>query len=315
MLFRENQGPRDRQHFLATHWHGGFSLPRAFWVNTLFPLLVWTRLTGFIAASGLTLLFGMRASGLWSLGVFLVGATFSVWAGVGAWRSAARHVARGGRALWGRLVVALCALELLVLVSSTATQATILHQSFMLALGRDTVPAANLRVLNHETEVEISGGLSFGTAGRLESLLDSKPTIRSVRLESSGGWIAEGSKLAEIVARHKLTTRTSRECESACLLVFVAGEHRFLGPKAVLGFHEASIAGIGGEIASQGTEILRDALERRGVPQAFIQEALTTPPSSIWYPTTDELIAAHVVTAIVAEPAESISRSSLLAGV
>jgi hypothetical protein len=49
-------------------------------------------------------------------------------------------------------------------------------------------------------------------------------------------------------------------------------------------------------------------LERRGVAAGFIREALSTPPSRIWYPTTEELIAAHVITAVVDEPVESTGK-------
>ena len=211
----------------------------------------------------------MRASGLWSLAVLLAGMTLSLWSFVGAWRSAKRHVSRGGLPLWGRVARLTLALELLLLVVTGSEQASILKQSVMLALGRDTMPAANLRIVNRATEVEISGGLSFGAADRLKAILDVTPTIRSVRLDSKGGWIAEGAKLADLIERRRLTTRTSSECDSACLLVFMAGEHRFLGPKANLGFHQASVAGVGGELASEGTRTIREALERRGVRETL----------------------------------------------
>jgi hypothetical protein len=292
----------------AIHWHGGFPLARAYWVNNLLLLLLWTQATAAIVASGLTQELGMRASGLWSLSVFLAGMTLSLWSAVGVWRSAERHVFRGGRPLWARVVRVALALELLLLVITGSEQASIFNQSVMLALGRDTMPAANLRIANRATEVEISGGLSFGTADRLKAILDATPTIRSVRLDSSGGWIAEGAKLADLVERRELTTRTSSECDSACLLVFMAGKHRFLGPKANLGFHEASVAGVGGKLASEGTQTIREALQRRGVPEGFIREALSTSASSIWYPTTEELIAARVITAVVDEPAESTGK-------
>jgi hypothetical protein len=294
-----------RSNFFLFHWQGGFSLARAYWVNNLLILLLWAQVTAATVASGLTREFGMRASGLWSLGVLLAGVTLSLWSGIGVWRSAERHASRGGRPLWGRVVMVVLALELLLLVVTGSGQASILNQSVMLALGRDTMPAANLAVVNRATEVEISGGLSFGTADRLQAILDATPTIRSVRLESSGGWITEGAKLADLVERHELTTRSSSECDSACLLVFMAGEQRFLGSKANLGFHEASVAGVGGQLAREGTQTIREALERRGVAAAFISEALSTPASRIWYPTTEELIAAHVITAVLDEPVES----------
>jgi hypothetical protein len=301
-------GRCDRRNFFAIHWHGGFSLARAYWVNNLLLLVLWTQVTTAIVTSGLTREFGMRTSGFWSLGVLLAGIILSLWSAVGAFRSAERHASRGGRPLWSRVVMVVLALELLLLVVAGSVQASILNQSVMLALGRDTMPAANLRIVDRATEVEISGGLSFGTADRLKAILDATPTIRSVRLESTGGWIAEGAKLADLVERRDLTTRTSSECDSACLLVFMAGEHRLLGPTANLGFHEASVAGVGGKLASEGTQTIREALERRAVPEAFIRKALSTPASSIWYPTTEELIAAHVITAVVDEPIESTGK-------
>ncbi len=84
----------------------------------------------------------------------------------------------------------------------------------------------------------------------------------------------------------------------------MAAEHRSLGSNANLGFHEASIAGVGGRVASDGTQTIREALEGKGVPEAFIRNAPSTPASSIWYPTTQELIAAHVITAVVDQPFE-----------
>jgi hypothetical protein len=298
-------GRCDRENFLAIHWRGGFSLARAYWINHWLLLLLWTQVTNALVASGVTQGFGMRTSGLWSLSVFLFGIILSLWSAVGAWRSAERHAFRGGRPLWGRVVMGVLALELLLLVAVGIVQTPILDQSVMLALGRDTMPAAELRIVNRETEVEISGGLSFGTAERLEAILDATPTIRSVRLDSTGGWIAEGAKLADLIEGRRLATRTSSKCDSACLLVFMAGESRFLGPNANLGFHEASVAGVGGRLANKGTQTLREALKRRGVPEAFIRDALSTPASSIWYPTTEELIAAHVITAVVDEPVDS----------
>jgi hypothetical protein len=309
-----NRGGCVHRNFFAMHWHGDFPLARAYWVNNLLLLLLWIQAIAAVVASGLTQRFGIRTSGLWALGVLLAGVTLTFWSFVGAWRSAMRQVARGERPFWGRAARVVLALELLLLVITGSEQASILNQSVMLALGRDTMPAANLRIANRATEVEISGGLSFGTASRLKAILDATPTIRSVRLDSNGGWIAEGAKLADLVGRRRLTTRTSGECDSACLLVFMAGEHRFLGPRANLGFHEASVAGVGGELASEGTRTIREALERKGVPETFIREALSTPSSSIWYPTTEELIAAHVITAVVDESVESTgtySRPSL----
>jgi hypothetical protein len=83
-------------------------------------------------------------------------------------------------------------------------------------LGRDSTPAAVLRVVNRATEVEIAGGLSFGTTDRLKTILDATPTVRLVQLNNVGGWIQEGEKLGALIADRKLATYTARECDSAC---------------------------------------------------------------------------------------------------
>jgi hypothetical protein len=70
-----------------------------------------------------------------------------------------------------------------------------------------------------------------------------------------------------------------------------------------LGFHQASVGGAGGKVADAGTQEFRKTLLSKGVPEEFVSRALSTPPSSIWYPTTEELLAAHVITGVVDERA------------
>jgi hypothetical protein len=98
-----------------------------------------------------------------------------------------------------------------------------------------------------------------------------------------------------------LSTYTARQCVSACLLAFLAGDKRYLGSHGRLGFHSASIAGQREEGADLGNEVFRDVLTQRGASSAFITRALTTAPSDMWYPTTEELSNAHIITEVVDE--------------
>jgi hypothetical protein len=252
-----------------------------------------------IKASGFADGFGIRGSGWWALGVLLLSFAISLWAAVGVWRSAEKHVSRGGRSGWATLARVLVAVGLLHLVATVTTQAPLINQSLLLAFGHDTMPPSQLHVVNHGTEVEIAGGLSFGTSDALKTILDATPTVHLVQLNNTGGWIAEGEKLGALVEARKLATYTARECDSACLLVFMAGDDRYIGSRGKLGFHEASRTGARGEAARDGTDAMRAALERKGVPDTFISRAFSTPASSMWYPTTTELLEAHVVTAVV----------------
>jgi hypothetical protein len=151
-------------------------------------------------------------------------------------------------------------------------------------------------VINQGSAVEISGEMSFGTADSLQAILDQTPSVKTLRLNTTGGWISEGQRLARLVEQHQLATYTTTECDSACLLVFLAGNPRWLGPGARLGFHQASVAGVSGEVAEKGNQLFRDAMMYRGAPTQFIDHALSIPPSDIWYPTQRELEQAHLVT-------------------
>jgi hypothetical protein len=59
--------------------------------------------------------------------------------------------------------------------------------------------------------------------------------------------------------------------------------------------------GVGGGAASAGTEEMRRNFRSKGIPDAFIDRALSTPAASIWYPTTAELTAAHVINGVADE--------------
>lgn len=287
--------------FILKHWRGQYSLGRSYWVNSVLAGMLLYALAAAISAADLTKNFGIHTAGFWALGVLSIWTLISIWSVVGVWRSADVQVSRGGQSGWATAAKVLMALGMLRLVVSVVQSAPIMHQSLSLAFGHDTMPASQLRVLNRATEVEIGGGVSFGTANSLKTILDATPTVRLVQLNNVGGWINEGVLLSELVAQRKLATYTARECDSACLLVFLAGEHRYLGTHGKLGFHEASLAGTGGEEAKNGTQVFRTALQARGVPEDFINKALSTPAASLWYPTKQELLDAHVITDIVDE--------------
>lgn len=293
--------PVSHSNYLLRHWCGEFSLGHAYWINSVAVAGVLTGIFYLIGEGDITKHFDIRMAGWWALGIIALSFLTGLWSSIGVWRSADAHVARGGTSGWAGAAKVVVVLGLLRLVGSAFQSIPMVEQSVSLAFGHDTMPASQLRVLDRATEVEIGGGISFGTANALATILDATPTIRLVQLNNVGGWIDEGLKLGELVEARKLATYTARECDSACLLVFMAGTDRYLGSKGKLGFHQASVAGQGGPDAESGTQAFRDALARRGVPQEFISHALSTPPSGMWYPTHEELLAAHVITAVVNE--------------
>ena len=290
-----------RGNYLARHWRGDLSLPVAYWRNGMLLNIALLVALATAYASSLPDSLGARGTGAWMLLVVLGTVTVGIWQAVGIWRSAGRHAARGGSAGWA--VVARCVVVLgaLRLGAFALQEIPAVRQATVLLAGADPTPASRIHVLNHATEVEVAGGMSFGTAATLGAVLDRTPTIRVVQLNNVGGWITEGTRVARLIAARRLVTFTARECDSACLLAFMAGAERYLGSHARLGFHAASVGGVGGPIARAGNAEFREAFRARGVSADFIDRALATPASGMWYPTTRELTDAHVITAVVDE--------------
>jgi hypothetical protein len=296
---RSDRAPKSN--YLVRHWRGDLSLPVSYWINFVIVSAVGVGLIEGLSASGLFVPLSATGTGIYILARFLLITLISIWSVVGVVRSAGHHTERGGKRGWAQVAQVLACIGLIRFTLLLIAQSPIVVQAFTLASGHDTTPASQLRVLNRATEVEIEGGLSFGTANSLKTILDAAPTIKLVQLNNAGGWITEGERMAQLIKYHHLATYTSRECDSACLLVFLAGTDRFIGARARLGFHQASVAGITGEVAAGGNRAFRAAMTERGVPEDFIKHALSTPASSIWYPTLEELKQAHLITAVVDE--------------
>ena len=53
--------------------------------------------------------------------------------------------------------------------------------------------------MHNGTEVELSGGMPFGTADALQKLLDAAPAVKLVHLNSMGGRIDEGYQIYKIL--------------------------------------------------------------------------------------------------------------------
>ena len=77
--------------FIREHWRGGFSLPVAFWVNTVVISVVWYLIARYLLLSIVIDIYrgGGRSGAI--IGILLVGTAnlvLSVWMIVGVWRSA-----------------------------------------------------------------------------------------------------------------------------------------------------------------------------------------------------------------------------------
>lgn len=113
--------------------------------------------------------------------------------------------------------------------------------------------------------------------------------VSAVRLNSPGGLIAEGVRIADVIKTAKLATVVPNgwSCASACFIAFAAGAEKYVSYQAQLGVHGASDAR--GVENGDATVAMAKIVKELGVPSSIIGRMVVTPPSEIVWLTPDEL--------------------------
>jgi hypothetical protein len=163
----------------------------------------------------------------------------------------------------------------------------------------------------------ISGEIAEGDTEALKAAIktanDASKFVSGVRLNSPGGNLLEGVKLAAAVKFAKAATNVAKggTCASACFLVFAAGEKKFANYAARVGVHGASDQN-GEETTRSGAATISMAkvAKELGVPDAIIGRMVVTPPSEmVWLTPTD---LQTMGTTMVGKPSQVASESSSL---
>jgi hypothetical protein len=162
--------------------------------------------------------------------------------------------------------------------------------------GADAAELASVALKDDVTIVVLSGDIAQGDAEAAEALIrtvnEDGRLISAVRLDSSGGSLAEAVRLADLIRRAKLPTvvAAGSHCVSACFLVFAAGTEKFAHHTARIGVHGAS-DGLGRETAR--TEAATLAMGRIastfGVPADIIRRMVMTPARDIAWLSNEDL--------------------------
>lgn len=221
--------------------------------------------------------------GLLAVAILVVGSTITC--------RALNNAAREGVSIARWLTVPIVLIATLLLLTSIFSQGfvigNILTDSTSAALGGNYT----LRVTDRGDEVELSGLVTYGLADKLAARLDANPGIHRIRLDSPGGLIRSASDAAQLIASHGLDTVVSKECSSACTIMFVAGKRRVLEGEGRLGFHDSHDP----NPSRESTHSLRQVYATYRVDAKFITRIETEYPSVLWYPSPDELISAGVL--------------------
>jgi hypothetical protein len=162
------------------------------------------------------------------------------------------------------------------------------------ALARHAGDAWQVRIIDPAV-MQISGEFTPGIARRTEMEMDRHPGLQRVELNSPGGDIEEGYRMARAIYTHRLSTRVDSLCASACTIAFAAGIERTLEGSGHLGFHRCT-SDLWYAPCDEATAVEFKVMRARGIDPAFLDKALRVPNSTAWYPTPEELLSAHVIT-------------------
>lgn len=287
-----------RSFFVLRHWRGEMSLAASFWgMGLLCSLLVNPAIV-----AGLQWLtnadVSMQTQGAAVFTGFGLSLLLAIWLWVGNWRAGSRSAAEGSR--WGRVVQVMVVLGVLARAGLTVqNELPELREAADWVQGVEQIPQPVFNLLRDGTELELAGGISFGTAQKFRAYLEEHPQIALIHLNSTGGRINEAIRIGDTIRERHINTYTSNTCVSACALAFLGGTYRYVGAKGRLGFHSAYV-NLSNPVATfAGNQQQAEQLRRVGAPEAFIRQATSTAPTEMWFPTREELVSSGVVSEIV----------------
>ena len=294
------QAVRSRN-YLVRHWRGELSLPVSYWLNGTVSGLVVGLVIGSMAylinwqgdAEPVVWLSTLIAS-------WILAALLTIWQAVGVWRAAIRY-RQSGKDFWGGVAQMLTVAGLLVFPYDFATIGVPqLSGIYEIVSGDAHVGPHEFHVLANGQTLEFSGGITFGVTQELERFLNAMAGVRTVRLNSNGGRILEAQRMSDLISSRNLATFVARDCLSACTIVFLGGNERFMLPTARLGFHQPAFRGMTASDRHAAIATERQRLQQRfGLSAAFAARANSAPPGGMWYPDKDELMRERVVTRLV----------------
>jgi hypothetical protein len=151
----------------------------------------------------------------------------------------------------------------------------------------------------NRTIVLLNGELAQGDASRLRDIIkgatSSGKPVSGIRLNSPGGSLLEGARLAAVIQIAKVATvvPSGATCASACFIAFAAGSQKFVSATATVGVPGADRSGQ--EPAGEIPPIVR-VVKELGLLDAIVEKMLTTREDDVSWLTQDDLRAMGATT-------------------
>ena len=272
--------------FIVSHWRGETPLVRAVLINVIgigiALILLQQALTGAPAAAVL-------------LAAVICSIVVPVWQVLGHARTCRVHIDEGGDPMlpWaGHL-----ALVAVLLATLSQTIGSVLALERFSAPPVEVVAERPLTV-SGDGVVLLSGEIDWAMLAALKSAMEAHPEVAGVDLNSDGGLIYAARTIADLVVQQGLDTRVRGTCNSACTLIFAAGNRRVLPEGAKRGFHRyGRPTKFHQLLVDPDDEHAKDIrfFRSRGVSDAFLQTVYSTGNAEIWYPGREELLASGML--------------------
>jgi hypothetical protein len=131
--------------------------------------------------------------------------------------------------------------------------------------------------------LRLRGDVRAGDYRRLESILQNGAVV-GLEIKSDGGSLEEGFDIARVVRDKGLVVYASKECDSACALIFLAAKERYIGWRCRIGVH--SVSNDRGKEDADSARItvqMSRLLVGLGVPHSIIGKIVATPPARMTY--------------------------------
>jgi hypothetical protein len=237
---------------------------------------------------------------------WLVHAALAAWFFTGVWRAAERAGEKAKGA--GVAQVFVCLQVTGFAISSIAVWRWQIQDAINFPALLRRVDAYEVRLRKDATELVLVGGVGRGLAGRVKSLFEQNPGIKTVHLNLyKGGRLDEARKLKDLFREKGVTTMVEGACVSACPLAFLGGKERLITPGARLGFHTPMVPGSRPPLDIFLQLSWERDLRAAGVSQGFAFKVSQTPPKAMWYPDETELLEGGILTRPVESPRDPFS--------
>jgi hypothetical protein len=132
--------------------------------------------------------------------------------------------------------------------------------------------------------LKLRGDIEAGDYVKFRSYFEGERRIAGLELDSTGGSLYEGFRIAAMTRERRLATFVAKECDSACAFIFLVGSKRYVAKEAKIGVHA-----VGNDYGAEDTGTIRDTIHfarlyaKLGIPASTIGKMVTTPPGKITF--------------------------------